>query len=109
MTPPRPHTGRPAGDDVAMPALSQRLEMLLVLRWLEAGADDRAEVSVSPSQVAEEMGLGPERSDLLRLMAALGELEERGVVRVSWPGGGGEMLVELSDDLRRDAQSLFRG
>lgn len=92
-----------------MSALSERLEMLLVLRWLDEGAPDDGSVLLSVAETADEIGLGRERTDLLRVMAALGELEERLLIRVSWPGGASpEMRVELGDDLRRDAQQLFR-
>lgn len=92
-----------------MSALSERLEMLLVLRWLDEGAPEEGSVLLSVVETADEIGLGAERTDLLRVMAALGELEERRLVRVSWPGGSNpEMRVELGDELRQDAKQLFR-
>ncbi|MGI9539415.1 MAG: hypothetical protein ACR2N6_04625 [Miltoncostaeaceae bacterium] len=92
-----------------MSALSERLEMLLVLRWLDAGAPEDGAVVVSLSETAKEVGLGGGRPELLRAMEALGELEGRGLVRVSWPAAAAsEARVELGDDLRRDAQRLFR-
>jgi hypothetical protein len=86
-----------------------RLEMLLVMQWLDEGAGDEGEVALSVPTAASELGLEKGRAGLLAVMAALGELEERRVVRVSWPAGSGgrEGLVTLSADLRRDARRLF--
>jgi hypothetical protein len=44
-------------------------------------------------------------------MAALGELESRGLITVAWPQGvgAGEAELTLSDELRRDARRLFGG
>ncbi len=83
--------------------------MLLVARWLEEGAREEGEVTVSVAAVADELGLAPDRSGMLLVMAALGELEDRGLVRVSWPLGAaaGQALVGLADDLRSDARRLF--
>jgi hypothetical protein len=83
--------------------------MLLVARWLEEGAHDDGEVSVSVQAVAEELGLEPDRSGMLAVMAALGELEDRRLVRVSWPlgTGGSEARVSLAAELRSDARRLF--
>ncbi len=93
------------GDD----DVEDRLEMLLVARWLEDGAPEDGEVSVSVPAVAEELGLEADRSGMLAVMAGLGELEDRHVVAVSWPlgTGGSEALVRLSSDLRGDARRLF--
>lgn len=90
-------------------AVGDRLEMLLVARWLEEGAADDGDVSVSVAAVARELGLEADRSGMLAVMAALGELEDRRQVRVSWPlgTGGSEALVSLSSDLRSDARRLF--
>lgn len=89
--------------------LDGRLEMLLVARWLEEGLDDRGELTVPVGAVAGELGLSPGREGLLAVMAALGALEERGAVAISWPSGaaGGEALVVLDEALRRDARRLF--
>ncbi len=78
-------------------------------RWLEDGARDDGEVSVSVAAIAGELGLEPGRSGMLTVMGALGELEDRRQVRVSWPlgTGGSEALVSLSSDLRGDARRLF--
>lgn len=83
--------------------------MLLVARWLEEGARDDGEVSVSVADVARELDLRPDRSGMLAVMAALGELEDRRLVRVSWPlgTGGSQALVSLADELRRDARRVF--
>jgi hypothetical protein len=86
----------------------QRLEMLLVMQWLDEGAGDEGEVALSVPTAAAELGLEPGRAGLLE-MGALGELEERRVVSVAWPAGTGgrEALVTLSADLRSDARRLF--
>lgn len=89
--------------------VGDRLEMLLVARWLEEGAGADGEVSISVAAVAEELGLGDDRAGMLAVMAGLGELEDRRQVRVSWPlgTGGSQALVSLSSDLRSDARRLF--
>jgi hypothetical protein len=89
--------------------VGDRLEMLLVARWLEDGAAETGEVSVSVAELADELGLSPDRSGMLGVMAALGELEERRLVSVSWPlgTGGSEARVALADALRSDARRLF--
>lgn len=86
----------------------ERLEMLLVARWLEEGAPDDGSVAFSVPAVAEEMGLSAERGPMLDVMAALGELEARHAVAVEWPSGAGhDGRVTLSPDIRRDARRLF--
>ena len=87
----------------------QRLEMLLVMQWLDEGASDGGELALSVSTAAAELGLEAGRSGLLAVMAALGELEERRLVDVAWPTGSGgcEARVTLSAELRRDARRLF--
>jgi hypothetical protein len=87
----------------------ERLEMLLVMRWLDAGADEDGELPLSVASAADELGLEDGRSGMLAVMAALGELEDRRVVSVAWPTGGGgrEARVTLAPELRRDAQRLF--
>lgn len=93
-----------SGDDI-----DERLEMLLVMQWLDEGAGEEGEVALSVGTAASELGLEGGRSGLLAVMAALGELEERGAVRVAWPTGvaGGDAVVTLASDLRRDAGRLF--
>ena len=83
--------------------------MLLVMRWLDEGARDDGELSLSVAAAADELGLEDDRPGLLAVMAALGELEDRRVVSVSWPlgTGGSEAQVTLSSDLRSDARRLF--
>lgn len=90
-------------------AIGERLEMLLVARWLEEGEDPRGELSLSPAAAAGELGLEEGRRGLLGVMAGLGELEERGLVSVSWPQGvgGSEALLVLAPELRADARRLF--
>jgi hypothetical protein len=86
----------------------QRLEMLLVMRWLEEGAAEDGEVSVPIAAVAGELGLEDDRSGLLEVMAALGELEDRRLVSVAWGSGGRvEARVTLAPELRHDARRLF--
>jgi hypothetical protein len=89
--------------------IGARLEMLLVMQWLEDGADEDGEVALSVATAANELGLEPDRSGLLTVMGALGELEDRRLVRVAWPSGtgGSEAHVTLADELRRDARRLF--
>ena len=83
--------------------------MLLVMRWLDEGAAEEGEVSISVAEAAQELGLEPDRRGLMAIMAALGELEDRRTVRVSWPlgAGGSEALVSLASDVRSDARRLF--
>jgi hypothetical protein len=83
--------------------------MLLVMRWLDEGADERGELALSVASAADELGLEDGRAGMLAVLAALGELEERGVVSVAWPAGAGgpEGRVTLDPELRRDAQRLF--
>lgn len=91
--------------------IAERLEMLLVARWLEGGRPPDGVVALSLVEAVDELELEGGREGILRLMSALGELENRGVVDVSWPGGVGSQRVDLTlaDDLRRDAGRLFGG
>jgi hypothetical protein len=93
-----------ARDDVV-----ERLEMLLVMGWLDAGADECGELPLSIASAADELGLEDGRAGMLCVMAALGELEDRRVVSVAWPTGSGgrEARVTLAAGLRRDAGRLF--
>jgi hypothetical protein len=86
-----------------------RLEMLLVMQWLDEGADDEGAVALSVPTAAAELGLEPGRAGLLTVMAALGDLEERRLVRVAWPSGtgGSDAHVTLAGELRRDARRIF--
>ncbi len=88
----------------------ERLEMLLVMQWLDEGAPDDGRVALSVPTAASELGLDGGREGLLAVMGALGELEDRKLVTVAWPGGahaGGEAIVALSAELRGDARGLF--
>ena len=89
--------------------IRQRLEMLLVMQWLDEGAGPEGEVALSVATAASEHGLEGGRAGLLAVMSALGELEVRGAVRVAWPTGvtGGDAVVTLESELRRDARRLF--
>jgi len=87
----------PAGvtDDLA-----KRLEMLLVLQWLDEGRPEDGTVALSVSTAAVELGLESERSGILTIMAALGDLEERKLVTRN-------PRVTLAPELRQDAARLF--
>lgn len=88
--------------------LGERLEMLLVMKWLDEGAPEDGAVALSVATAAGELGLEAGRESLLAVMGALGDLEERGQVTVTWPGGAeAEARVALAADLRRDARRLF--
>jgi hypothetical protein len=92
-------------DDVA-----KRLEMLLVLQWLDEGRPDDGTVVLSVSNAASELGLEIGRAGVLAVMAALGELEEDGLVRVALEGPvRRDPRVTLADELRADAGHLFGG
>ena len=86
-----------------------RLEMLLVMQWLDEGADDEGAVALSVPTAANELGLEPDRTGLLAVMAALGEL--RGPPprprRLARRHGWQRARVTLSGDLRKDARRLF--
>ena len=95
----------PAGvtDDLA-----KRLEMLLVLQWLDEGRPEDGTVALSVSTAAVELGLESERSGILTIMAALGDLEERKLVRVALEGPvTRNPRVTLAPELRQDAARLF--
>jgi hypothetical protein len=90
------------------PDLAGRLEMLLVLQWLDEGRDEEGAVALSVATAASELTLPEGREGLFAVMRALSELEERGLLRVSWPAvAGREAHVTLSEMLRRDAARLF--
>ena len=89
--------------------MGERLEMLLVMHWLDEGAAEDGRVALSVPTAAVELGLGGGREGVLAVMGALGDLEDRKLVSVAWPGAhaGGEAIVGLSAELRHDARKLF--
>lgn len=100
-----PPESYPAGvtDD-----LPKRLEMLLVLQWLDEGRPEDGTVALSVSTAAAELGLQNERSGILAIMAALGDLEDRKLVRVALEGPvTRNPRVTLAAELRQDAARLF--
>jgi hypothetical protein len=93
---------------VAEEGLSERLEMLLVLQWLEEGSQEDGALALSVATAAVDLEAGDGAEGLLALMAALGDLEERGLVEVAWPGARGrDAHVTLTAELRADARRLF--
>jgi hypothetical protein len=89
--------------------VGERLEMLLVMRWLDAGAPDEGALDVAIGSAADALGLETDREGILAVMSALGELESRGAIDVAWPAGpaAAEARVTLAPELRRDARRLF--
>lgn len=94
---------------MADPEVGERLEMLLVMKWLEEGADDEGALDVAIGSAADALGLDPDRAGILAVMTALGDLESRGAIDVAWPAGpaAAEARVTLAPELRRDARRLF--
>lgn len=83
--------------------------MLLVLQWLDEGRAAEGDVMLSIATAAAELGLQGD-AGLLAIMRGLGELEDRGRVKVQWPGApgdSGEARVILADSITRDADRLF--
>ncbi len=81
-----------------------------MLRWLDQGADAEDPVRLALDEVAAELDLGAEREVLLEVMRALGELETKKVIAVTWvaePSAGRTAEVHLSRELRADARQLF--
>jgi hypothetical protein len=90
--------------------LAKRLEMLLVLQWLDEGRPEDGTVVLSVSTAASELGLEMGRAGVIAVMAALGELEEERLVRVALEGPvRRDPRVTLADELRADAARLFGG
>ena len=88
--------------------LADRLEMLLVAQWLEAGAPEDGAITFQVLAAAEELGCPAGRSGLLEIMGALGTLEDVRRVSVEWgPSAGSPALVHLADALCRDARRAF--
>lgn len=82
--------------------------MLLVLQWLDEGRPSGGAVRLSVVTAASELDAGYGREGALAVMAALGELEEQRLVKVSLRAAGPrEPVVTLCDGLRRDAARLF--
>lgn len=82
--------------------------MLIVLQWLDEGAPEDGRVAFSAATAAAELDLEEGREGLLELLTALTDLEERGAVSVSWPGGRGrDARLTLAEDLRKDAARQF--
>jgi hypothetical protein len=90
--------------------LAKRLEMLLVLQWLDEGRPEDGTVVLSVSTAASELGLELGRAGVLSVMGALGELEEEKLVRVVLEGPvRRDPRVTLAQELRDDAGRLFGG
>jgi len=88
--------------------LTDRLEMLLVAQWLEAGAPEDGNVTFQVLAAAEELGCADGRAGVLEIMSALGTLEDARRLRVEWaPSAGAPALVRLDDALCRDARRAF--
>ena len=84
--------------------------MLLVLQWLDEGRSPDGVVALSVTTAAAELGLAPGRSGVLAVMGALGDLEERRLVRVALEGPvERNPRVTLSTELRADADRVFGG
>lgn len=93
-----------------MEDLAQRLEMLLVLQWLDEGRRSDGTLRLSVVTAASELEAGEGRDGALRVMSALSDLEERGRVRVEIAAGGArEPVITLAEGLRRDAGRVFGG
>jgi hypothetical protein len=88
--------------------LADRLEMLLVAQWLEAGASEDGTVAFTITRAVEELGCTGGRRGLLEVMGALCHLEEAQRVRVEWSAtAGGPATAHLAEPLRRDTQAAF--
>ena len=88
--------------------LAKRLEMLIVLQWLDEGRQEDGTVALSVTTAAAELGLDTGRRGVLAILGALGDLEERKLVRVAVEGPiQRNPRVTLSADLRADARRLF--
>ncbi len=95
--------GDPATDDLA-----KRLEMLLVLQWLDEGRPQDGVVALSVTTAATELGMEADRRGILAVMGALGDLEERRLVAVALGAHTAQdPRVTLAPDLRIDAARMF--
>jgi hypothetical protein len=93
---------------MAATPLTDRLEMLLVAQWLEAGAPEDGQVTFQVVAAAEELGCDEGRAGALEIMAALGSLEDSRRIQVEWSANAdASALVRLADALRRDARRAF--
>ncbi len=89
------------------PEIASRVEMLLVLQWLDEGRPHDGAVLFSIATAAAELDLSRDEG-LLEVMGALSLLQETGRVDVTWPRGpGAEGRVCLAEGIRRDAHHLF--
>ncbi len=68
--------------------MGERLEMLLVMQWLDEGAPDDGQIALSVPTAASELGLDGGREGLLAIMGALGDLEDRRLVTRGLAGRG---------------------
>jgi hypothetical protein len=94
--------------EMAGSPLADRLEMLLVAQWLEAGAPEDGNVSFQVAAAAEELGCAGGRAGLLEIMSALGTLEDARRVQVEWAASAGAPArVRLAEHLCRDARRAF--
>jgi len=88
--------------------LVERLEMFLVVGWLDGGRPADGRLPFSLADAARELEVGEGRHAMLSVLAALGVLEDAGTIAVEWPGGtGATATVTLRPPLRRQAQALF--
>ena len=79
---------------------AHRLQMLLVVQWLDAGAPADGVVDVEVEALTDALGLDRDRRGVLTVMSALGALEEAGDVAVTWLPGRARATCTLSDRLR---------
>lgn len=92
----------------AVDDLAKRLEMLLVLQWLDEGRPEDGCVALSVRTAAADLGLDADRHGVLRVMAALGDLEDERLVRVRLGAHTRQdPRVTLAPDLRIDAARMF--
>ena len=88
--------------------LADRLEMLLLAQWLEAGAPEDGNVAFVITHAVQELGCTDGRAGVLEIMGALGWLEEAHRLQVEWSAtAGAPATVQLAAALRRDAQRVF--
>lgn len=81
--------------------------MLLVLQWLDDGRPEDGTIGLSVTTAAAELDCGTDRAGVLKLLGALSDLEERGVVAVALDGPRRDPRVTLAPELRSDAGNLF--